>query len=65
MPPDALDRDRLLAFCDAIWLEDGLSGNTLAAYRRDLSMFAVWLLSRDATLRSGLDGCQNMRRSMP
>ena len=52
VPPDALDRDRLLAFCDALWLEDGLSGNTLAAYRRDLSMFAVWLASRDATLRS-------------
>ena len=31
------------AFVDALWLEDGLSRNTLAAYRRDLSMFADWL----------------------
>ncbi len=31
------------AFVDALWLEDGLSRNTLAAYRRDLSLFAQWL----------------------
>jgi integrase/recombinase XerD len=31
------------AFIDALWLEDGLSKNTLAAYRRDLSLFADWL----------------------
>ncbi len=30
-------------FIDALWLEDGLSKNTLAAYRRDLSMYADWL----------------------
>ena len=31
------------AFIDAVWLEDGLAANTLAAYRRDLSAFAHWL----------------------
>ncbi len=31
------------AFLDALWLEDGLSRNTLAAYRRDLQMLAEWL----------------------
>ena len=31
------------AFCDALWLEDGLSRNTLDAYRRDLALFATWL----------------------
>jgi len=31
------------AFIDALWLEDGLSKNTLAAYRRDLSLYVVWL----------------------
>ncbi|MCO5102301.1 MAG: site-specific tyrosine recombinase XerD [Burkholderiaceae bacterium] len=31
------------AFCDAIWLEDGLSRNTLAAYRRDLAALDAWL----------------------
>ncbi len=30
-------------FCDALWLEDGLSKNTLDAYRRDLLLFADWL----------------------
>ena len=32
--------DRL---CDALWLEDGLSRNTIDAYRRDLAMLARWL----------------------
>jgi integrase/recombinase XerD len=32
------------AFIDAIWLEEGLSKNTLAAYRRDLSLYGVWLM---------------------
>lgn len=31
------------AFCDACWLEDGLSKNSLSAYRRDLLLFARWL----------------------
>jgi integrase/recombinase XerD len=30
-------------FCDALWLEDGLSRSTLEAYRRDLRQFAQWL----------------------
>src|SRR6185503_18104493 len=30
-------------FCDALWLEDGLSRNTLESYRRDLVQFAAWL----------------------
>ena len=31
------------AFSDALWLEDGLSKNTLASYRRDLEQLAVFL----------------------
>ncbi len=31
------------AFIDALWLEEGLSKNTLSAYRRDLSLLARWL----------------------
>ena len=31
------------AFIDAIWLEQGLSKNTLAAYRRDLALYGRWL----------------------
>jgi integrase/recombinase XerD len=30
-------------FIDALWLEDGLGPLTLAAYRRDLTLFAMWL----------------------
>ncbi|CAN5392206.1 site-specific tyrosine recombinase XerD [soil metagenome] len=37
---DAIDR-----FIDAVWIEDGLSSNTLAAYRRDLAQYAAWLAS--------------------
>jgi len=31
-------------FIDALWIEDGLSANTLAAYRRDLTLYSHWLL---------------------
>jgi integrase/recombinase XerD len=31
------------AFGDALWLEDGLSKNTLSSYRRDLEQFAAFL----------------------
>jgi integrase/recombinase XerD len=34
-------------FCDACWLEDGLSKNTLSAYRRDLTLLAQWLEGQD------------------
>ena len=37
---DTADIDR---FLDALWMERGLSRNTLAAYRRDLTGFARWL----------------------
>ena len=30
-------------FAQALWLEDGLAAHTLAAYRRDVSLFARWL----------------------
>jgi len=30
-------------FVDALWIEDGLSSNTLAAYRRDLTLLQAWL----------------------
>ena len=37
-------------FIDALWLEDGLSRNTLAAYRRDLEGLARWLAAHKASL---------------
>jgi integrase/recombinase XerD len=35
--------DAIDSFCDTCWLEDGLSKNSLSAYRRDLILFARWL----------------------
>ena len=40
----------IAAFCDAIWLEDGLAANSLAAYRRDLKHLAAWLATRDSAI---------------
>jgi integrase/recombinase XerD len=37
------DARAIEAFCEALLLEDGLSANTLAAYRRDLAGLSVWL----------------------
>ncbi len=39
-PASAAAIDR---FIDALWIEDGLSPLTLAAYRRDLKLLAAWL----------------------
>ena len=52
----AIDR-----FVDALWVEDGLSPLTLAAYRRDLSLLADWLAAEpgrelDAARESDLLG---------
>lgn len=41
---------QVAAFIDALWLEEGLSANTLAAYRRDLEGLALWLASRQTDL---------------
>jgi integrase/recombinase XerD len=38
------------AFVDALWLEDGLSKNSLEAYRRDLERLAAWLQAQGRTL---------------
>ena len=49
----ATDDAGLDEFCDALWLEDGLSRNTLDSYRRDLRLFGAWLsASRARTLAS-------------
>jgi len=46
-------------FLEALWIEDGLAANTLAAYRRDLAAYAAWLeseqgLTLEATRESDL-----------
>lgn len=37
------DENHISNFLDALWMERGLSENTLAAYRNDLTGFARWL----------------------
>jgi len=41
--PATQSRPTIERFLDALWIEDGLAANTLAAYRRDLELFAAWL----------------------
>lgn len=36
-------------FLDALWMERGLSDNTLAAYRNDLTQFAHWLEQQEVS----------------
>ncbi|WP_395823317.1 site-specific tyrosine recombinase XerD [Collimonas sp.] len=45
-PKPVLSADNQTAideFCDSLWLEDGLAKNSLEAYRRDMTLFALWL----------------------
>ena len=44
------DAKRIDAFLDSIWLESGLSDNTLSAYRSDLKKFVDWIHSRGWSL---------------
>ena len=45
------DSPDIEGYIDALWMEKGLSDNTLSAYRRDLSHFESWLGERE---RGGL-----------
>jgi len=44
------------AFCDALWLEDGLSPRSLESYRRDLRQFADWLGREGGRLETAAAG---------
>ena len=46
-------------FIDALWLEEGLSNNTLAAYRRDLALYAGWLAARGGRLEGSSEADLN------
>lgn len=45
----------LSAFIDSLWLEEGLSKNTLDAYRRDLALFDAWLRAHGKALPEALE----------
>jgi integrase/recombinase XerD len=49
--PGPIDR-----FLDAVWMERGLSPNTLAAYRADLTALERWLDAHDADLTAAKRG---------
>ena len=54
-PVHADDAALIDAFTDALWLEDGLSKNTLAAYRRDLKLFCGWLAAQEKRLNDTVE----------
>lgn len=50
---DPADRSEIDAFCDSLWLEDGLAKASLASYRSDLLHLAGWLKTQEGgSLRS-------------
>jgi integrase/recombinase XerD len=44
MPNEALVHPEIERYIDAMWMEKGLSDNTLSSYRRDLRQFNDWLV---------------------
>ena len=63
-------KNRIDSFIDALWLEDGLSKNTLAAYRRDLTLYAAWMAEKpqgnrmlDMTAEADLSGYFSAKHS--
>ena len=51
--PRAASQASIDRFIDALWIEDGLADNTLAAYRRDLALYADWLAAAHARALDG------------
>jgi integrase/recombinase XerD len=60
-----LNKALLEQYIDSLWLEKGLSQNTLDSYHRDLNAFSVWLKDRDLTRvqRSDFPGYLSHRMS--
>jgi integrase/recombinase XerD len=50
LKPDPQAQAAIDAFCDQLWLRDGLAQASLAAYRRDLGAWAAWLAERKAKM---------------
>ncbi len=60
MSSDQPENPDIERFIDAMWMEKGLSDNTLGSYRRDLRQFDQWLLKsrRNPLARIGRDDLQ-------
>jgi integrase/recombinase XerD len=48
--------EQIDAFCDQVWLSDGLASSSLASYRRDLTQWAGWLGRRGSSLLAAQRG---------
>ena len=48
------DQPLIERFLDALWIEDGLAANTLAAYRRDLALLQGWLAANSGRVLDGV-----------
>jgi integrase/recombinase XerD len=48
MPTETPEHPEIERFIDAMWMEKGLSDNSLSAYRRDLRQFNEWLRANRA-----------------
>ena len=44
MPDLPIEHPEIERYIDAMWMEKGLSDNTLSSYRRDLRQFHEWLV---------------------
>ena len=49
------DQAEIDAFCDTLWLEDGLARASLSSYRSDLAHFSRWLAGRRLGPLAGVD----------
>jgi integrase/recombinase XerD len=51
MPADIYEHPEIERYIDAMWMEKGLSDNSLSSYRRDLRKFNEWLAkNKDSTI---------------
>ena len=56
MPEARTSADLIDAFCDQLWLQDGLASASLASYRRDVTAWAAWLEQRASSLLAAQRG---------
>lgn len=50
LEPSNQSKQIIDSFLDALWMERGLSNNTLSAYRSDLYKYSIWLQARKVEL---------------
>ena len=55
-PVPIASREQIDRFLDALWMERGVSDNTLAAYRSDLQKYALWLDKNNCEMTAAQEG---------